>query len=187
MRTIFFPHAAAAIIVTGILLLVYAAVQQAYRTGANDPQIQIARDVVLKLKQNKPAGDVVTADTVNIEESLSPFVQVYGAENKVVASNGFIGTETPVVPAGVLAKAKADGEYMVTWQPSAQARTASVIIYTGIAAMPYVLAGRSLAEIEKRESALVTMTFLCWLCCMGVICAHGVLQAYLGKRETNKA
>ncbi len=183
IRTVFFPHVAAAILVTGIILLIYASVQQQYRTSANDPQIQVARDIAAKLKQNKPVGTVIPADTVDLEQSLSTFVQVYDDKNDVLQSTGFAGGKVPVVPAGVLGKAKAEGENTVTWQPSASVRLASVIVYTGAAPGAYVLVGRSLWEVEKRESALVKMVFMCWLLCMSVICAHGLLQAYLAKKE----
>lgn len=35
-------HFAAAVIITGIMLTVYATVQQAHRMGVNDPQLQLA-------------------------------------------------------------------------------------------------------------------------------------------------
>jgi hypothetical protein len=38
-------HLAAAIIITVVMLLIYACVQQSYRSSANDPQLQIARDL----------------------------------------------------------------------------------------------------------------------------------------------
>jgi len=182
IRTIFFPHVAAAILATGICLLVYSAVQQGYRTGANDPQIQIANDAALKLKQGKPVTAIMPADTVDMEQSLATFVQVYSSNNGLVASSGVIGNQAPSVPAGVLEKARQEGEYAVTWKPTALARNASVIVYTGGRQGQFILAGRSLQEVEKRISALVTMVFMCWLLCMCVICAHGLLQAYLSKK-----
>ncbi len=183
IRKIFFPHVAAAILVTGISLLIYASVQQQYRTSANDPQIQIARGVAVKLKQNKAVNALMPQDTVDLEQSLSTFVQLYDAGGNLLQSNGFIGSKAPSVPKGVLDRAKENGEYMVTWQPSAEARLASVTIYAGLPQAAYVLVGRSLMEVEKRESALVKMVFMCWLLCMCVICAHGLLQVYFLKKE----
>ncbi len=46
-------HLTAIIIITIILLTVYASVQQCYRTSANDPQIQIARDISNSLSKAK--------------------------------------------------------------------------------------------------------------------------------------
>lgn len=185
IRTVFFPHVAAAILVTGILLLVYTSVQQQYRTGANDPQIQIARDAAVKLRQGKPINQILQPDTVDMEQSLSSCIQLYSPAAKLVASTGFIGTVPPAAPAGVFEKARQDGEYMVTWQPTAMARMAAVVLYTGGVNGNYILVARQLEEVEKREAALVKMVFMCWLACMLVISAHGLLQAYLNRKTAN--
>jgi len=184
IRTIFFPHVAAAILVTGIVLLVYASVQQQYRTTANDPQLQVARDAAIKLKQGKNIAVVVQPDTIDMEQSLSSCIQVYGPANNLLASTGYIGTQPPAIPGGVLEKARQEGEYAVTWQPTAMARMAAVIIYTGGRQGSYIVVARQLEEVEKRVAALVKMVFMCWLFCMCVICAHGLLQAYLNKTKT---
>lgn len=185
IRTVFFPHVAAAILVSGIILLVYTSVQQQYRTGANDPQIQIARDAAAKLRQGKPIAQVMQPDTVDMEQSLSSSIQLYSPANKLIASTGYIGTMPPVAPEGVFEKARQDGEYMVTWQPTAMARMAAVVVYTGGRNGNYILVARQLAEVEKREAALVKMCFMCWIACMLVISAHGLLQAYLNRKTFN--
>lgn len=183
IRSIFFPHAAAAVLVTAVILLVYATTQQQYRTAANDPQLQIARDAVTALKQGKPATAIIPADTIDMEQSLATCMQLYNADGKQVASNGYIGAKSPLVPAGVLDKARAEGEYAVSWQPTPTARMAAVVEYTGGRQGNYVLVARSLEEAEKRISALVKMIFMCWLLSMFIICAHGLLQAYLRRNE----
>lgn len=185
MRSVFFPHAAAAVLFTGVILLVYAVMQQQYRNAANDPQLQIARDAVTALNKGKAVTAIIPADTVDMEQSLATCIQVYSTTGVQVASNGYIGTKLPVVPAGVLAKAKAEGEYMVSWQPSPAARMSAVVAYTGGAQGSYVLVARSMAESDKRVRALVKMIFMCWVLCMCVICAHGLLQAYLSRNEYN--
>ena len=185
MRSVFFPHAAAAVLVTGIILLVYAAMQQQYRSAANDPQLQMARDAVTALKQGKAVAEIMPTDTVDMEQSLATCMQLYNTSGKQVASNGYIGAKPPVVPAGVLNKARVEGEYPVSWQPSPMARMGAVIAYTGGRQGSYVLVTRSLEEVEKRIGALVKMIFMCWLLCMCVICAHGLLQAYLRRNEYN--
>lgn len=185
MRSVFFPHAAAAALVTGIILLVYAAMQQQYRTAANDPQLQIARDAVTALKQGRQVTDIIPADTVDMEQSLATCMQVYNTSGKQVASNGYIGAKPPIVPAGVLDKARAEGEYLVSWQPSPMARLGAVVTYTGGRQGSYVMVARSMAEVEKRIAALVKMIFMCWVLCMCIICAHCLLQAYLSRNEYN--
>ena len=51
-RSQIITHLAAAIIVTAIMLTVYATVQQAHRSGANDPQLQLARDIAENISNN---------------------------------------------------------------------------------------------------------------------------------------
>lgn len=185
IRTIFFPHVTAAILVTGLLLLVYTVVQQQYRTGADDPQVQVARDAAIKLKQGKNLAAVMQPDTIDMEQSLSSCIQVYGPATNLLASTGYIGTVPPKVPEGVLEKAREQGEYAVTWQPTAMARMAAVVLYTGGIRGNYILVARQLGEVEKRISMLVKTVFMCWILCMCLICAHGLLQAYLNKPKNS--
>src|SRR6185369_7271437 len=72
----------AAALVTVLMLLIYAAVQQGYRTGLNDPQVQMARDISLKLEEGRSIQPYFTADTIDINRSLSPFVVLYDAQGK---------------------------------------------------------------------------------------------------------
>src|SRR5258708_39251872 len=59
-------------IITIIFGVIYVAVQQSYRSGANDPQIQIVRDINFKLREGKAVESFFT-DSFNIAQSLSPF------------------------------------------------------------------------------------------------------------------
>jgi len=49
---VWFPSFAVAL--TAVALMVYAAVQQVYRTGANDPQIQALRRRESRLRAGRP-------------------------------------------------------------------------------------------------------------------------------------
>ncbi len=180
-RTIFLPHAVAALIVTALTGLIYVSVQQVYRMGANDPQMQMSSDIAYTYNRGKPATENASLDTVDLEQSLSTFIQLYDAKNNLIQSTGYIGGKAPVVPAGVLEGAARNGESAITWQPTPDVRLASVIVRKNDGG--YVLVGRSLWEVEKRESNLLSMAFLCWLVCVGVIGAHGLLQGWLSKRE----
>ena len=72
MKNISFFTTAA--LVTVIMLLIYATVQQSYRTGLNDPQIQIARDISLQIEQGKSIESTLNNDPFDITKSLSPFI-----------------------------------------------------------------------------------------------------------------
>jgi hypothetical protein len=58
-----------AIIVTGLVGLLYVTVQQDLRQGANDPQIQMAEDIAAKLAGGQQVQSVVPSEKVNIASS----------------------------------------------------------------------------------------------------------------------
>ena len=57
--------------ISAFCLLVYASIQQAYRQGANDPQIQMANDVVNALVHGQSAEALVPAVKVSVDDSLN--------------------------------------------------------------------------------------------------------------------
>ncbi|MEP6947744.1 MAG: hypothetical protein ABI863_00655 [Ginsengibacter sp.] len=164
-------------IITVIFGVVYATVQQNYRTAANDPQIQIARDINARIHKGRPVESFF-ADTIDIGQSLSTFVTLYQADQKPVRSSGYLDGKMPELPAGVLGFAKAEGEHEVTWQPRNGVRIAVVIIHSNSSPVGFVVAGRSLQEVEIREQDLVTMVFIGWIICIGLVLFHAVLQFY---------
>ena len=85
-RSLFFQFLLSAVILTVLILLIYASVQQSYRTAVNDPQVQIAGDMVTSLQNGQSAEDVVGHDTVNLASSLSTFRAVYGSDHKPMRS-----------------------------------------------------------------------------------------------------
>jgi hypothetical protein len=167
-------------IVTVIFGATYATVQQSYRTAANDPQIQIARDINTRLYQSKPV-DNFFADTIDIAESLSAFAVLYDAGGKPLRSSGYLDGRMPELPVGVFDFTKAYGEHDVTWQPRDSVRVAMVIVSSNSSPVGFVAAGRSLQEVEVREHDLVTMVFTGWLLCIGLVLLHAVLQFHQAK------
>ncbi len=156
------PLAAA---ITGICLLVYATVQQSYRTGANDPQIQLAEDATKQLAsgtrpESLPA--IVASPSVDIEQSLATFVIVYDERGKGLVGTGMLGGRMPAPPAGVFTVAREHGEDRVSWQPTRRARIAAVVRHSSAGEGAFILAGRSLREIEARELSLRMMCAIVW-------------------------
>src|SRR6476620_10838884 len=92
-------------IITVIFGVIYATVQQSYRTAANDPQIQIARDINARIHQGKPVESFL-ADTIDIAHSLSTFAALYEANGKPIRSSGYLDRKMPELPAGVFDVAK---------------------------------------------------------------------------------
>lgn len=150
------PLAVAIVIAGG---LVYGAVQQSYRTGANDPQVQIAEDVVAALKQGALTADAVVPQepTADIKASLSPFVAIYSATGTPIGSSVALDGKLPTLPDGVLEKADNKDDHRFTWQPTDSFRAAVVIKKYEGANSVYVLAGRSLREVDTRIKDLMLM------------------------------
>jgi sensor histidine kinase regulating citrate/malate metabolism len=168
--------------ITIIFGVVYATVQQSYRTAANDPQMQIARDINARIHQGKRIENFFT-DTINIGQSLSAFVTLYQPDQKPIRSSGYLDGKMPELPAGVLDFAKAQGEDEVTWQPRNGVRIAMVIISSNSSPVGFVAAGRSLQDVEVREQNLIIMVFLGWIICMGLVLLHAVVQFYRARQN----
>lgn len=148
----------AGVIVVLVLIFgsIYAETQRQLRSDANDPQIQLAEDAAARLDDGaKPLSVLPTG--VNMEKSLSPFVIVYDQKGTVVAGSGYLNDKVPAAPLGVLTAAKGQDYHTVTWQPQDGVRIAAVTV---AAKDYYVLAGRSLREVEKREDVAFNLALL---------------------------
>lgn len=154
------PLAFVATILAG---LVYGAVQQNYRQSANDPQIQVTEDAAARLSDGATAAGSLSGNKVDVATSLSTFLILYDANGKVVASSAQLNGTTPTIPQGVLDNAKAHGSDQVTWEPKSGVRIAAVVKYYSGSDGGYVLSGRSLREVEKREDMLAMMAFGGWV------------------------
>jgi hypothetical protein len=134
--------------------LAYLLTQQGFRSGGNEPQVQLAEDAVGQLNTGSAPADVVPSTRVDLASSLAPFVTVEDAAGRVVATNGLLDGNPPSPPAGVAGAARASGRDIVTWQPRQGVRIALVAIpWTG----GTVLAGRSLRLVEQREDAALAL------------------------------
>jgi hypothetical protein len=171
-------YLSAMVIITVIMGLVYASVQQTYRSNANDPQIQIAHDLKDHLQKGKPfAFD----DTIDIEKSLSVFEEAYDKNGDPIQSTGFLNGKMPLLPKGVFEHAKANGENWVTWQPQHNVRMAMGIVYVNAAPIAFLAVGRSLREVEERVSRLTNMVFIGWVLCISIVLINWLVQFYRKK------
>ena len=154
---------------TGLALALYAIPQQVLRQGANDPQIAMAGDLVVRLEQGAAPAEAVPAASVDIARSLSPFVIVYDDRGLPLASQAQLDGKTPAPPAGVFDFVRQHGEERPSWQPRRGVRIAAVIQRVGGAHPGFVLAGRSLREVEAREEQVQQMAGATWIGMLGVI------------------
>jgi len=145
------PFAIIIVIFSG---LAYAVVQQNYRQGANDPQIQIAQDLATAISQGQPADQIVPAQgTTELAGTLSPFVMIYSATSTLTGSSALLDGKNPSFPTSVFDYVRVHGQWRQTWQPASNVREAVVVqSYTSGASSGFLVVGRSLKEIEIREN-----------------------------------
>jgi len=184
-KTSFVTHFTGLLIVTILCGLIYATVQQAHRASANDPQLQIASDIKNALEENRPLTQWMTNDSIEISRSLAVIKALYNKNGQPVQSTGFLNGQFPKMPKGVFDFTKDHEEDVVTWQPQYGVRMAMVVETVHSPQIGYVAVGRSLEEIEKRESRLVTMVVVAWVVCAGIILLHFLLS-YFSHKNQNK-
>jgi hypothetical protein len=185
-RTSLFTHAASALIVTGIFVAMYATVQQVHRSTANDPQMQMARDISVRLGAYNIV-QLLPDDTIDISNSLGTFVTFYNHNGEPIRSTGLLDGKLPGIPKGVFEYARINREHDVTWQPKPGVRMAMIV--ESVPSSPevgFVAVGRSLREVEIRESNLVSILLVIWAGCMAVIVMHYVIQLWQQRKPVTK-
>ena len=149
---------------TFVCLLGYILVQQDIRMGANDPQIQIAEDSARALEMGASLSSIMPTYRDDMAASLAPYIVLYDAQGHVLASSVVLHGIVPIVPNGVFVRAKQSGETRITWQPESGVRSAIVIAsFEGGGGSGFVLVGRSLREVEKREDNLLSIVGVAWI------------------------
>ena len=154
----------AAVAVTVGVGAAYAIGQQVLRSGANDPQTQIAEDTATRLRHGDRPRAVVSGPIVDLASSLATSVTLLDSTGHVVASTAMLNGHVPLPPNGALRVAASGVTNTVTWQPQPGVRQAAVIVsYHGPAGAGTVLVSRSLRLVEEREDALLRLSALGWL------------------------
>jgi hypothetical protein len=161
---------------TILALALYAIPQQVLRQGANDPQLQLAGDLVARLEQGVAPAEAVPAGQIDMARSLAPFVIVYDDRGQPLASQAQLNGKTPAPPTGVFNFARLHGEERVSWQPVLGSvpgvRIAAVVQrvkHPDGSAAGFVLAGRSLVQVEEREAQVSHMAGVAWIAMLGLI------------------
>lgn len=171
---------------TGALLLlvifgtIYTVVQQAQRSDANYPQIQMAEDVAVGADQ-KFRPELLVYGKVDMAKSLAPFSIVYDKKTgKTVTGSGYLDGKIPAASKSMLEAAKGEPYSDVTWEPKKNVRIAAVIVE---AKDYYVLSGRSLREVEKNETRtlqLAAIGCVVSLLILGLsVVLHNVTRQYI--------
>ena len=159
--------------IASVLAMVsYALVQQAFRHGANDPQIQIAAGAASRLSHGLDAGTAIPAYKLDVVTDPSPFVIVYDDSGRVLSSTATINGRVPTPPVGVLNYLRSHPENFddrISWVPPGGPRIAAVVRRYSGAQPGFVLAGRSLYETEVRIGQTGGMVFVGWLAILAII------------------
>ena len=175
-----------AVVITAVCGLVYLAVQQELRHYADDPQIQLAEDAAYAIENGASIESRVPEGGIAIERSGAPFITVFDDRGAVVRSSGLLHGRPRELPVGVLEYVRKHGEDRITWQPERGVRIAAIIVRYGGERPGFVLAGRSLREIEKRKSAVAAVAGIAWILTMTASLVVAVLAEMLipGTRAT---
>ena len=169
---IFLPLAVLATLTCG---LVYVEVQQTLRSGANDPGYQIAEDAAARLDAGaSPTVVVGSTGTVDAAASLAPFVIVFDSDGRVLAADVTLDGQVPVPPSGVLTAAQNGSPNVVTWQPRADVRIATVVVAWGDGT---VLVGRSLQRVEQQERNSQLIAAAAWLASLVALALASLLAS----------
>lgn len=159
------------IAVTALSGLIYLVVQQDQRQSANNPQIQMAEDLAVNLAGGQTPQSLIPATEVDISKSLAPFIIIYDDAGRPVASSAVLKGRIPALPEGVFQTVKQQGQRRFTWQPEPGIREAVVINHFDGARPGFVLAGRSLREVEKQTGNLLKEVLAGWVATLVVTLA----------------
>src|SRR3954452_5639576 len=96
MKSTIITHFTAAALFSLMILLVYATVQQTYRSAANDPQMQLARDIVVDIKYTRKYRYYLNS-TIDPRQSLSTFMQLYNQKGQLLFSSSTINGKAPQI------------------------------------------------------------------------------------------
>lgn len=147
--------------------LMYVTAQQVLRQSANDPQIQLAEDAAAALAEDKAPPELqekaAAFAKIDMRQTLAPFLIRYDDDRQPISSTVELNGKTPVPPAGVFEFARTHGENRLTWQPERGVRNATVLVHYSGHKSGFVLAGRSLREVETRVPALGRLILAGWI------------------------
>lgn len=149
-------------IVTLLCGLIYTSVQQDIRQSANDPQIQMAETTASALATGVAYPSVLPMGTIDIATSLVPYIILFDDAGQPVAASGLLKGKIPELPVGVFERARTE-EHRFTWQPQEGVRSAVVLRHYDGPHPGFVLAGKSLRDVEDRQSQLIVAVGIGWV------------------------
>ncbi len=154
------------VVITLFSVLVYGVNQQEIRKAANNPQIEVAENAVDLINSGVPPFTLFASRAIDIENRLSTFQVIYDDQGNVIGSNAKLDGKSPVLPQGVFDYTRENKEDRITWEPKPGQRFAAVVMRYGSSTSTttsgFVLAARSLREIEQRQKDLMKEVLIGW-------------------------
>jgi hypothetical protein len=187
-----------AILASMTAFLVYTAVQQSQRSGSNDPQIQMAEDTARALEAGADPASIVGTTPIDAGLSLAPFIIIYDETQKPIASGALLSGKVPVPPGGIfdyvlgksrdggpysLRKTDVPGEERFSWEPQSGLRFATVVTHYGGTHPGFVLAARSMHEIEQRIQYTFFISLFAYVLALGMTFVWCLLVAVFDRNR----
>jgi len=197
--------AAFPIIVAGTVAMLVAcvAVQQDLRQSANDPQIELAEDAAAAIHNGYPLGELFAGSPhTDTTQSLAPFIMTFDSQGAFISSSASDGSNALALPpTGIFDYVRAHGEDHVTWQTADGLRFAIVVTrwslpskgpdgatstVSGPASSGFIVAARSLREVEVRESQLSKIMLAGWVLMVAATIIAVYAEFWWEKRKGSK-
>jgi hypothetical protein len=175
MKSYIITHLATAVLFGLIVLLIYAAVQQTYRTAARNPQTELARNTPNGIKYSRTYY-FISDSGVDAQQSSGTFRQLYNQNGQLIYSGGTIKGKAPHSTEHVLNNAKYCTESAVTGERPTDTESTDIAAYTTMPDIAFVVVTRSLHVAENFEIRLITMIILFWAVGCGIIAMHWLVQ-----------
>jgi hypothetical protein len=198
----------AAVPATLVLGVAYAVIEQNYREGLNDPQIQMAEDGASALSRGAAPAEVMPltvgqpgarTPTIDASQSLSVWIAIFDASGTPLESSATIADNPLVLPNGVFNTSSwvkhGNGTYFnqgpvaetrFTWQPEAGVREAVVLVETPDKKY-FVASGRNMREVEQRIEHEGEIIFVGWVVTMLAIAMLQLLYVFGGSIARHRA
>ncbi len=174
-----------AVAVTLVMGFAFGVGQQVMRSLANDPQVEIIESVSDALAQGQDPQAFRSLASADMAKSLSPFVIVYDESGKAVSGTAMLDGQTPTPSNGVFDVAKAKGENRLTWMPKKGVRIAAIVkSYSSEQGKGFVLAGKSLREMEARVKNLLKLSVIAWA--GALIVSSFAINLLFGKKQEHQ-
>lgn len=161
----------------------YVGLQQTIRLLANEPQIQIVKDVANVLVNGVDPVSILGDSKTEISITPDPYIIIYDLNGKLIASSATLNGEDPKIPTDVLNYVKIHGEERLTWQPELGLRQAIVAAKYNGSNSGIIVVGRSLEETEKLINTVGFEMLIGWLLTIILSFFAALLPVFIFKKK----